>query len=343
MKERNCSIDMFRLLAAVIVVICHVHMFQEVNEQLYMSVSQQFPRFTVPFFFGVAGYYYIGGLLKGKVTLGKQLKGLLRVYITWSLIYYAASFCMNIILGDGDLITFLVERVVFLFTEGGYSHMWYMVSLIYALIIITAAYKLGGEKGLQFISVFGIVMTVICALGCVYYPYGSQIPVLNRLYDSSVFPYVMKWLGMGVPYVSLGYFVIKLENREKKFSDRNVWIGWGIAWALFFAEIALIVWGIGYYERRELNISVYLLTIMNLIILLRNPLPQYKELAGLGKSLSGFIYFSHPLVIMIVEKAFEIMGIGIHSVVMYVIVIAVTGLGGYILTKSNWSIKKYLM
>lgn len=343
MKERNCSLDMFRLFSAIIVVTCHTHLFKEINEQLYFSLSQLFSRFTVPFFFGVAGYYYIGALLKGKVLLKKQLSGLIKIYIAWTLVYYAASFGVNVVLGGESVWTFLLERVVFFFTVGSYSHMWYMVALIYAVIIITVAYKLAGEKGIRFVACFGVIATVLCALGRVYYPFGSKIPVLSNLYDSDVFLTIAQWFGMGIPYFSLGYFVQKEEAGEKRWSNKTVWTLWIATVVLFLLEILVVTFGIRYYDRPEVMISVYFLTIMNLIVLLRNSMPKFVEQAKAGKAMSTFVYFSHPLVILMIEEASSILSIPINSVILTVLVLAITCIGGYILSKVEWKIVRYFM
>lgn len=343
MKERNCSLDMFRLLAAVLVVMCHTHIFKDVNQELYFAVSQQLPRFTVPFFFGVTGYYYIGALMKGKDILKKQMAGLMKAYIAWTIIYYAASFGVNVILGGEDLVTFLVERVIFFFTVGSYSHMWYMISLIYAVLITTIAFKVAGEKGICMLSCLGIVFTIIAAFGRVYYPYGSQIPVLATLYDSEHFLTLAQWFGMGIPYFTLGYFVQKEETGSKRWSDKTVWTLWTIAVLFFVAEIFLITSGVKYYEKPEVNVSVYTLTIMNIIVLLRNPMPKYVKQAQMGKTLSSFVYFSHPLVILIIEKAGEKLSINIHSVVLTILVLVITCVGGYFLSKVNWKVVKFFI
>ena len=343
MKERNCSLDMFRFLAAVLVVMCHTHIFKDVNQELYFAVSQQLPRFTVPFFFGVTGYYYIGALLKGKDILKKQMAGLMKAYIAWTLIYYAASFGVNVILGGDDIVTFLIERVVFFFTVGSYSHMWYMISLIYAVLISTLVYKLAGEKGIFVLACFGIIFTIIAALGRVYYPYGSQIPFLATLYDTEHFLTLAQWFGMGIPYFTLGYFVQKEETSLKRWSNKTVWILWSTTVFLFVLEICLITFGIRYYEKPEVNVSVYFFTIMNIIVLLRYPMPKYVKQAQMGKILSSFVYFSHPLVILIIEKAGEMVSITVHSVVLTILVLAITCISGYLLSKANWKIIKYFV
>ncbi|MBQ7360640.1 MAG: acyltransferase [Lachnospiraceae bacterium] len=343
MKERNCSLDMFRMFAALGVVLCHCQVFIDVDTNLYMAIAEFLPRFTVPFFFGVAGYYYIGSLLHGKKVFGKQMKGLLTVYIAWTLIYYLASFAINVVLGDADIWDFLVERVVNFFTIGSYTHMWYMISLIYAVILVTLAHKLGGEKGIKLMTILGIVMTVICALGCMYYPLGSQIPVLKEFLDYEHFMVVTYWFGMGVPYFTLGYFVIKEENSPKPWSDKIVWIMWAISLVAYLAEIWTVPFATDYFERNQVGVTVYFFTIMNLIVLLRNPLPKYQKQAKVCKYLSSFVYFLHPLVILVLKTMCNMVSISLHSAVLYVLVLVICCLSGYVLMKSNWKIKNYLM
>lgn len=343
MKERNCSLDMFRMFSALGVILCHCQVFKDVNYNLYMTVSELLPRFTVPFFFGVAGYYYIGSLMRGKKIFAKQMKGLLTVYIAWSLIYYLAGFITNVVLGDEDLVSFLIERVVNFFTLGSYTHMWYMISMIYSVILVTLAHKIAGEKGIVAITILGIVMTAVCALGCMYYPYASQIPVLGAFFDYEHFMLLTYWFGMAVPYFTLGYFVVKEESAKRPWSNRKVWTLWTVALIVYVIEVLAVPFGTNFFDRNQVGFTVYFLTIMNLIILLRNPLPQYQNQARICKYLSSFAYFLHPLVILILKTACDIVSISLHSTILYILVLAICCLGGYVLIKSNWKIKNYLM
>lgn len=343
MKERNCSIDIFRLFCAFGVVSCHTDMLYDINDLLNIAVTHIFARYTVPIFFTVAGYYYISSLLQGKNVFGKQLKALLRVYITWSAIYIGVSLFQNLIFGELDLLSFLKEKLFYFFSYGSQYHLWYMVTLIYTLIIVTVMYKAAGEKGIQIISCVGFVMSMICALGCAYYPLGCQIPLLSKLYDSKAYSFIAEWLGMGLPYFTLGYFVYKKENSPKKWSDKTVWILWTITLVLYLIEVLVITFGVKYYERLEVLIMVYFLTGMNMMVLLRNPLPKLGKLAGFCKPLSSFVYFAHVLVLNVVEVVCALLSIEIHSILRYVLVMAIALICGHILARKGWKIKSYLM
>lgn len=57
-KLRNNSIDIFRYLAAVNVVMFHCHGFSEIGQTLNYVLAQILTRVAVPFFFTVGGYYF---------------------------------------------------------------------------------------------------------------------------------------------------------------------------------------------------------------------------------------------------------------------------------------------
>lgn len=343
MKERNCSIDIFRLFCAFGVVSCHAEMLYDINPLLDIAVTHIWARFTVPIFFTVAGYYYISSLLQGKKVFGKQLKALIRVYVTWSLIYIGVSLVQNLMFGELDLISFCKEKIFYFFTVGSQYHLWYMVSLIYSLITVTVMYKIAGEKGIQITAWIGFIMSMICAFGCVYYPLGSQIPLLNKLYDWKLYQFIAEWLGMGVPYFTLGYLVYKKENSTKRWSDKMVWSLWAGTLVLYLIEVLVIVFGVKYFERPEVLIMVYFLTGMTMMVLLRNPLPKLEKLARFSKPLSSFVYFAHVLVLSVLEVVCSLLSLQIHSVLRYVLVMAITLVCGHILAKTNWKLKAYLM
>lgn len=336
MRERNYAIDVFRLIAALAVVWCHSEVFIEGNEQVYILITQLLTRFGMPFFFAVTGYFYIEALLNGEASLGKRIKSIIGIYIKWTLVYYVISFYVNVILEGEDISKFLLERVVNFFIKGSYYHLWYIVALVYSLILITIVYKIARERGIQIIAACGVILTILGAFGSVYYPFGSKIPILNILYKSEYFYLIMRWFCMAIPYVSSGYFVMKLKS-WKKFSDiRKVWKYWVISLVVYLLEIFFVVFKVGYYDRCELMISVYFLTIMNLLLLLKTTLPQHQNIAKVSKVLSEFLYYSHPLIILGLRKVFELLDISVNSCILFIMVVLCALSISYVVKKKDW-------
>ena len=65
-KQRNYSMDIFRFVAALFVVVCHVDFLKEAADGIYQFIARFSPRVSVSFFFAISGYYYINALLEDK-------------------------------------------------------------------------------------------------------------------------------------------------------------------------------------------------------------------------------------------------------------------------------------
>lgn len=345
MKQRNYSLDVVRLAMALIVVVCHVNFAVEGDFLIHQFVARFSPRIAVSFFFAMSGYYYIKSIDKPGV-FKKQLKSLLSVYVAWTVVYYTASFVDNIILEGGDLGQFLVQRVVFFFTEGSYAHFWFFTAMIYAVLLSTLFYKWMGKKGISILAVLSLIFFVIGNLGSSYYDIGEHIPVLNVLYGqySEVFFILRGILCMGLPYFMMGYFIQLVEERLFSMNIKKYLILYVVGSVLYIAEIVLIVLGVRGTERPEVFIMLYPMTFLILGLLLRNPMPKWEKIAPFCKRMSGFIYYVHPLLILIFEIVAGILNVSISSYLMYVLVIGTAWIGGLVLFKLSKKIKilKYL-
>ena len=58
-KVRNCSIDIFRYVCAIMVVGIHTQPLSEFSYEAGYIFSNIVPRIAVPFFFTAAGYFYV--------------------------------------------------------------------------------------------------------------------------------------------------------------------------------------------------------------------------------------------------------------------------------------------
>ena len=84
MPKKNCSIDIFRYIGALMVMSIHIHPFEDISDFWGKEFRSVFPRIGVPFFFCAAGYFYIRKLMKGKNPFLPYMKRLLTTYFVWS-------------------------------------------------------------------------------------------------------------------------------------------------------------------------------------------------------------------------------------------------------------------
>ena len=340
-KQRNYSLDVFRFVAALLVVVCHVDFLKEAPEGVYQFVARFSPRVSVAFFFAISGYYYIKALTTKEGVFKKQFFSLLKVYTAWTVIYYGASFVVNVLMEGKDIVEFLIERVVFFVTRGSYSHFWYFPALIYSVVFVTLFYKLLGKKGISLLAWLSLVLFVIGNLGSSYYPIGIKVPVLSGIISNhrDGFEVFRGICCMGVPYFMIGYFLNKLENLIFKVNEKKLLAGLFITMILYFAEIYLLSNVLKWYEYPEVFVMIYPAAFVIMMILIRNPKPQWQKFSGTLKRLSGYIYYVHPLLILVIGILAGACNVVVLSVLMYVLVIGIAVFSGWFLIWLNKKVK----
>lgn len=324
MKERNYSIDVMRFVVSLLVVLCHTQIFYGINTNLYYVVSCFLPRFCVPYFFVVAGFYYIRSLLNGGNTFQKHLKAYLKVYIQWTILYYAISFVMNVVLGNEPIGQFLMERVLYFFTVGSYSHFWYFPALIYSMCIVTGVYHFGKEKGIRVLTVISVLFFMLGVLGTGYYEIGIQIPIFSEWITKyrEVYAPMRDILFFGFPAYMSGYYIVKYEKKIRenptKIYGRNLLLG-GI---LYFVEIMVLIFVLHWVKYPEVILGSYYLPILLLMFLLKIPAPGLKQVSIYCRETSSFLYYIHPLLIVIYHKIADIFHYTWNTILFSIIVIA---------------------
>lgn len=324
-RARNCSIDIFRYICAIMVVAIHTHPFSEINEELsYASLIAT--RTAVPFFFAVAGYFYIQKLEKGQNPFWPYFKRLISTYFLWSLFYYAIDFVRG---GYSNLKGFIVDSVYQFAITGSHYHFWFFPALIFAVCFTTLLFKIKCGKVLIPLSV---VIYIIGSFGCTYYEIGIQIPILRNLLLSSHFDLIRHILVIGMPFFVSGYLIYKIEQKFHNITINKMLIE-GIAAVIFVVEIyfaRMIKWS---YNTNS-TFGLYLLVVITLLILLEHPLSKYDAFSNRCRTLANFTYYSHPffmLCISILGRKF--LHIDITETPMFFLTVISTFLSGVIIYK----------
>lgn len=339
-KQRNYSMDIWRFCAALCVIVCHVDFLKEAPAEVYQLAARYLPRVSLPFFFAISGYYYINALLGGKKVFKKQVLSLLKVYACWTVIYYAASFVMNIVVEKGDIKTFLIQRVVFFFIHGSYSHFWYFTAMIYTIIIVTILYKLFGKKGLKVLTIISLPLFIMANLGSAYYPLGMQIPVISDFVSNrDVYEVIRGIFFMSLPYFLIGYILIELSESIEKLSSKALGIMLGVDVIFYLVECYLLAYVLKWWDYPEVILTLYPSTILIMILLIRNPKPEWKTYAPTLKRLSGYMYYVHPLCIMVLGAVEQIFSVCIPSVLAYVLIVGFAISTGMILMSMSRKFK----
>lgn len=323
-KGRNNSIDFFRYISALLVVAIHTNPATEINPYLGYFCSQILPRIAVPFFFCVSGYFYIEKL--NKVTEKREMVKIfrttflsyLKIYVFWSIVYLVCDYKQYFYEGV-SVKGIIVGIILNFFVYGSYYHLWYFIGVFFSLIIITGCYLIRAEKILAY---FSVILYLAGVLGGAYYQIGNKIPLFSMLISSSYFTLIRRVLLMALPFFMVGYFLPKISY--KNISIKVVFTG-----VLFIGEIIIVnILGLNVNIIETIFLYIFLVYIM--VWLLHHPEKEKKRAGEICRYLASFVYFSHPLFIIIITR------IGIeNNTIIFMLSAIFSTVAGLILMKIN--------
>ena len=301
-KQRNNSIDCFRYFCALLVVIIHAHPFAYFSDELNSISIDYFTRIAVPFFFMVSGYYFTKKIIANKANLKAYLLSILGIYAFWSVVYAVKANLSNIKKHHIDMKIVKNVLIGFLF-KGTSEHLWYIPSLMLAIIVLYVVYRLKIRKALYAYSI--LAFTVACFGFSYNTSVGSKIPVLSTLYASqNYFTCVHRLFIFGICFVTLGSFICEYEKHLLEKSSKHYFILIVVTYALFVVEktaVKLIPLG----TNNLYNFALPPLVFVIFMFLLKNPMPGAGSIAKYFRNASSFVYFSHPLFMWIFKHYFK--------------------------------------
>jgi len=146
------SVDIFRLIAIIGVIVIHTTPFRSgpvADNEIVFDLSvlcNQLVRFAVPFFFIISGYFWGLKVRQGEDTLSMTLNRagrLLFLYLAWCLIYLLpldiGAFFEWGVLGPVKVSYWAMDNLindpVRLIFEGTRPHLWFLIGLLCAVLI----------------------------------------------------------------------------------------------------------------------------------------------------------------------------------------------------------------
>lgn len=275
-QTRNNGIDSLKGLCALLVIFLHV---PSSLQEYYMPLT----RCAVPVFFIISGYFLYGNNIVLKIK--RQLKRISYILLWGSILYAFELLVLNhgsissIIPTTQDLFNFAC------FNENPYCpHLWYLSAYIYVLVIILAIEKLNLWK-IFFISIPFLLAVDLC--------FGKYSIVLwNREFD---WLYVRNFLFVGLPYVLIGAYIRKFENKVKRISTMFTIGGVILFSTTSFVERELLIY-LGANAIREHYISTTFMAVTLFLTFLNNKSYNNYKLSQFGRNDSLYIYVFHIMV-----------------------------------------------
>ncbi len=327
---RNCSIDIFRYICALLVVVNHYDPFLDMNNGAILRFDHALASLPVPFFAVVAGYYFTGKMLNGKRALLPYLKRLIIPYAVWSAVYFSAAFVKT---GGTDTAGFIKNCVVRFLISGSEFHLWYFPAVMTAAIITAVFFRLRVEK-------------LLVSTSCVMYAYlllqEDYSWLLPKLAAATAMPSAVRAnyslialkrvFFMTLPYFCGGYLVRKL-NAKNGFLCRNSGKALAAAGVLFVLEYTLLT-------RKGADagtmLMTYIVPAVLLVFLCGHPAADKQKAAKNCRFLAGFTFYAHPAAYMAIDGMYRM---AFHSAapsaLMYALICALCAVWAMVIKKIN--------
>lgn len=252
------------------------------NSSLFMRIMNIISPVGVPLFFAVSGFLFFQKK-RDSEDLRKYVWRVLRLYLVWSVIYFPIvllSYYKRNMLNVTGIVDYLQQ---FIFS-GSYYHLWYLPSLITAIVLIYFISNRIDNKKLFVISV------VLFIVGTLVGTYSHLSPLFSWSAYRKIFLTTRNGLFFGFPFVTIGKIIA--ENRYKTRYDMML-----LSILVMFVEgfyLAFIV------KKPIVNMSISSLFFVPMVLILVINLRPLKVNGQLLRKASTLIFCVHPLVIVFV-------------------------------------------
>ncbi|MDZ8740262.1 acyltransferase [Escherichia coli] len=271
---RNFSIDKAKILAAFCIVLVHSGTYPEFGYYLG-GVFGNISRWALPFFFLTSGYYFG---LSNAFDITKRVNKLISILFWISLIYLPLRVIKSF-LSSGSIGNSIFSLNSFV--GGVYFHLWFLVSLVVAFLILGYAINNGSRLSVAFFSV------VLIALFWVF-------DIVNSSGTKTEAYYLFRLL-FAFPIFFIGFKFAK-NNYLQRFSSFNyiVMIFFGLVFVVSETSFLYFKYGFDLHER-QFPLGVLLISVGVLGLCLTNISNNKSYFSLCGKKYSLGVYLLHPL------------------------------------------------
>ena len=230
MNDRNYTIDLFKFISSILIIGIHTNLFVDINDTLNFAFVDIVCRLAVPFFAVCSGYFLSKSLAKNEFRakpIKKQEWKMIKLYALWTLLYLLYSIPTWIKTGWMSFGAFK-DYALATVTQGCHYHLWYLISLIYALPLFYLCVRF--IKNRKLLLVIMILLYIIKALS---YGYARWLPTFMQtiLGIGGKFSALFDAVFLLLPLLLLGFFI-----SQKKISLKFSLVGFIVSFSLLTVE-----------------------------------------------------------------------------------------------------------
>lgn len=281
------GLDLFRILAALLVVAVHTGPLLTVSAQANYLITDILARLAVPFFLAVSGFFLAPGIEKGWHSLRHFFYKVLLLYGISILLYLPLMVRNGYFSGCTPLS--LAADLIF---NGPFYHLWYFPAAVLGTIIIFLLLRRLGVRGALAIC---SLLYLVGLLGDSYYGLSAALPPLNTFYNLlfSCFDYTRNGLFLSPLFLLLGVLLRKYSPRLAAGQYSALLCG---GFILLVAEGELVAQlGLPRHDSMYLTLPLCIWPLMRLLCSVK-----CKSFPAV-RTASTVVYVIHPLCIVAVR------------------------------------------
>lgn len=344
------GIDIFRVIAAFLVVGIHTAPFEELSTAADRLITYGIGRVGVPFFLMVTGYFVLSacdrnGGQRQRHKLVKYLSRTLRSYLAVTLLYLpVAAYAGNLPKGIGEWLRGFCM-------DGLFYHLWYFPAVIIgSMITALCLWYLPTAAG----GILVFILYVIGLLGDSCYGLAAGIAPVRGFYEllfhissytrnGFLFAPLFLWMGAMMGRMDAQQTGQEETDRQEE-TDGQKKEGWfrrlwsrlslypAASWGLCAASLLLMLaegwttWKLD-WQRHD---SMYLFLVPVMFFLMKGLLMIRSHAPGFLRPASMWIYLLHPLCIVGirgVSKALHIQQVIVDNQLIFYVAVCMTAAG----------------
>lgn len=249
---------------------------------MFMRIINVVSPLGVPTFFAVSGFLFFNKD-RNSNSLWNYAWRVSKLYLVWTIIYSPLIFHgyqKKDMLNVAGMLDFAQQ---FLFS-GSYYHLWFLPSLIVAIIFVYFISKKIDNYKLLIISV------VLFIVGALVDTYSFLSPVFSWKAYKAIFLTTRNGLFFGIPFVAIGKIIADKKCEIKK--------------GMIFLSITAVILE-GYYlsfvvDKTIVNMSLSSLIFAPTLVVFALNLPPIKIDGKLLRKASTLIFCAHPIAIILI-------------------------------------------
>ena len=299
MNNKNAQvftgIDVFKLMAAVMIVLLHTI---ETTNYYACLIKEVFTRFAVPFFFIASGFFLYNGLERSankKEYFWKYEKNILIIFGVWAIAIYSPFVIYEYLVNNkGEsaikIVAMLIRRI-FVIGPGRY---WYLVALLWSAAFIYFCYRKNNDK-ILFVGIsIGFITQIAysCFRGVL-----SEIILFDYFFKVvyGIFSWEYNFFMYGIPFMGIGYL---LNKKSVSINSRTAGILLITCTILSAIEYSLPkIWPSAFWEGNRIFIAFIGQAIAYFMLAKNMNFNISKSKSLTVRQLSSFIYFSHVILL----------------------------------------------